>query len=338
MSLNHLRYLPLLGAPLLGFFVGCHHGSVQESPAPWNDYVLAAPSSEDELLQRFVESAATKTKLEREYMYNRLKEKPEVDSITTALAAYRNRRNAEAETALIRALELDFIFRPETSSLDLTSPELSEHFQTFEWHENDYPGNPLGPNEQFADVLGDVLDVVSPERRANRSRTAVVLRSEATPEVWDYILAQWVPIPGDENRLLNRHAMPSYVAMREAAAADGVAFEILSAHRDPERARQNAERAGNPNAVASFSAHSLGLAIDFALPRADGEGSYRLTTRPFSEVVEMRKSPTHKWLHLHAHKYGWYPFQLEPWHWEFNPLGFRDVFWAGFEGEVPSRE
>lgn len=338
MSLTPLRYIPLLTAPLLGIVVGCSHTGSDTRPTPWNDYALAAPSSEDELLQRFVESAATKTKLEREYMYNRLKENPEVDAITMALAEYRATRDARAENALIRALEQDFIFRPETSSLDLTSPELSEHFHTFEWHENDYPGNPEGPNEMFADVVGDALDVVSPERRANRSRTAVVLREEATEEVWDYILAQWQPIPGDEDRQLNRHAVTSYVAMREAAAADGVAFEILSSHRDPERARRNAERVGNPNAVASFSAHSLGLAIDFALPRADGEDSYRLSTRPFSEVVEMRKSPTHKWLHLHAHKYGWYPFQLEPWHWEFNPLGFRDVFWAGFEGEVPARE
>lgn len=336
MLLTHLRYLPLLGLPLLGFLGGCHHGPGDKGLAPWNAYVLAEPSTEDELLLRFVESAAMRTKLDRDYMYSRLKENPG-DAIATALAAYRDHGDAESEKKLIRALELDFIFRPDTSSLDLLGPELTEHFQTFEWHENDYPGNPEGPNEQLADIVGDALDVVSPERRANRSRTAVVLQPEATEEVWEFILAQWRPIPGDEERLLNRHAVPSYVAMREAAAADGVSLGILSAHRDPEVARRNAERVGNSNAVASFSAHSLGLAIDFALPRPDGDGNYRLTTRPFSEVVEMRKSPTHKWLHLYAHNYGWFPFQLEPWHWEFNPVGFRDVFWADFEGEIPPR-
>jgi hypothetical protein len=34
---------------------------------------------------------------------------------------------------------------------------------------------------------------------------------------------------------------------------------------------------------------------------------------------------------LNAQKYGWYPFILEPWHWEYNPDNFRDTFFSGYE-------
>jgi hypothetical protein len=31
-------------------------------------------------------------------------------------------------------------------------------------------------------------------------------------------------------------------------------------------------------------------------------------------------------------------YQNEPWHWEYNPPGFREIFWAEFLGGAPQRE
>ena len=183
----------------------------------------------------------------------------------------------------------------------------------------------------------DVLDLVRPERRANSTRDAVVLRQEATDAVWEYMTSQWVPVPGQERWMLNRHARDSFVRMREQAKAEGVDLVILSAHRRRQTAEANAARAGNPNAVASFSSHSLGLAIDFDMSHRDDIKFKGLSTRPMSELVRMRESPVHKWLLLRGEEFGWYPYQNEPWHWEFNPPGFREIFWADFPGGAPAR-
>lgn len=279
-----------------------------------------------------------RTRLPADYIFFRLVDREDSEEISQAFDRVLTGETEATLEALIKALEMDFVHSPDTSSLDLLNPELSnDHFGVFDWQENDYPGGEDGPNEKLADIMVDALDIVSPERRANRSRTAVILREEATEEVWDYLLAQWEPVPGDDGWKLNKHAVKAYVYMREAAAKDDVELEIMSGHRDPKRAAANAEATGNPYAVASFSSHSLGLAIDFKLPRAEG-GRYRLTTSPMSDVVEMRKSPVHKWLHLYGYEYGWFPFQHEPWHWEYNPRGFREVFFADFPGGVPDRE
>lgn len=137
--------------------------------------------------------------------------------------------------------------------------------------------------------------------------------------------------------MLNRHARDSFVRMREQAKAEGVDLDILSAHRRRQTAEANAARAGNPNAVASFSSHSLGLAIDFDMSHRSDIKFKALSTRPMSELVRMRESPVHKWLVLRGEEFGWYPYQNEPWHWEFNPPGFRDIFWADFPGGAPER-
>jgi hypothetical protein len=34
---------------------------------------------------------------------------------------------------------------------------------------------------------------------------------------------------------------------------------------------------------------------------------------------------------------GWYPYQNEPWHWEYNPPGFREIYWADFPGGAQER-
>ena len=277
------------------------------------------------------------TRLHPEYIWATLHERGEDADFNPAVDEVHANPNREALLALIRVLELKFIHDPKTSTLDTLGPELSHHFRAFDWQYGDFPGGPAGPHEQFADVMVDALDIVRPERRANRSREAVVLRREATVDVWESVTSQWVAVPGQKEWKLHPHACDAFVRMRQQAQSEGVDLVILSAHRDPKTARANAARTGNPNAVASFSSHSLGLAIDFAMSHRDDIHFDRLSTRPMSELVRMRESPVHKWLFLRGDKFGWYPYQNEPWHWEYNPPGFRERFWADFPGGAPQR-
>jgi uncharacterized protein YcbK (DUF882 family) len=283
-----------------------------------------------------IAEAGQLTRLHPEYVWETLSDRSEDEKLDKAFKSTLESGHKGDTKALINALELKFIHDPETSVLDLLGPELSEHFRAFDWQFGDYPGGPDGPNETFADVMVDALDQVTPERRANRTRNAVVLRNEASDEVWDYMTAQWVEVPGQEKYMLNKHAKDGFVKMHEAAKEDGVELIILSAHRTRKRAEANAARVNNPMAVASFSAHSLGLAVDFQMSHGDFK-SKEMSTRPMAEVVRMRESPVHKWLHLRGHQFGWFPYQNEPWHWEYNPPGFRDIFWADFPGGSPAR-
>ena len=340
------------------------------------DDILIYPKPDDPfaLAERIAYGSASLTKLPPDYLYPRLKDAvwyhqrkqiamPQPPKWELGEAFHRLASgNPNAHAELLAAVELEFIHASDTSSLDRLGLELSQRFREFDWQHEDYPGGTEGPGEAYAFTLAAALDGVTPERRANRTAVSVITRDEATDDIWQYMLDQWTPVPGEDNKKLNRHAVASYLAMRDAAAADGIDLVILSGHRDPKRAAANAARVGNSFAVASFSSHSQGLAIDVVLPRptpgsapapgsqsgstntratsgsaeeTSGGGRFKLTTRPMADVVDMRRSPVHKWLHLHAHRFGWYPFQHEPWHWEYNPPAFRDVFFADYPDGAP---
>lgn len=295
-----------------------------------------AETSETRLIDRMEQIATgnTTTLLPPLYMRTALRTRDADERVSEAFDAALADASDENIAALIRAVELRWIHDPTASALDALGPRLSAYYRSFDWQHNDYAGNG-GPHQDLARQMVNQLrtDAVQPERRANSGHDPAVRRAEATEEVWDYMEAEWRPIPDDEERMLNRHAIDPYVAMREAAAADGVDFTIRSAHRTRQRAEAGAARAGNPYAVASFSSHSLGLAIDFAMPHH--ELDLRVSTRPMANVVRMRESPVHKWLFLYGPDHGWYPFTHEPWHWEYNPPGFRETFWSGFPGGAP---
>lgn len=280
----------------------------------------------------------SRTRLHPNYIWATLKDREEDASINAAFTRALAKDNRKSRLALVRAIELKFVHDPETSGLDILGPELSHHFRSFDWQEADFPGGTEGPNEAFADVMVDALDLVLPERRANMSRDAVALKAEVNDAVWGLITNKWTTVPGQERYKLNPHALDSFVRMREQAKRDGVDLNVVSAHRYPQTAQRNAARSGNPNAVASFSSHSLGLAVDINMSHRNDFKTKETATGSMPELVRMRQSPVHKWLVLHGEKYGWYPYQNEPWHWEYNPPGFREKFWAEFPGGAPERE
>jgi hypothetical protein len=334
--MNQMKIFVRLSYLFLGcamFFSGCATTTPQIEPSS-----IPKPETPMSLIAATAKLAMTgASRLHPNYVWAALKDRDQDAETKAAFELALAQDTRESKLALLRALELKFIHNPKTSGLDILGPELSYHFREFNWQENDFPGGPEGPNEQFADVMVDALDLVLPERRANSSRDAVVLRAEATESVWNYITNQWVVVPDQERWKLNGHARESFIRMREQAKAEGVDLIISSGHRYPQVAQANAARAGNPNAVASFSSHSLGLAIDFKMSHREDFKVKETGTGSMPELVRMRESPVHKWLVLRGEEFGWYPYQNEPWHWEFNPPGFREIFWADFPGGAPER-
>jgi hypothetical protein len=240
-----------------------------------------------------------------------------------------------------------FILDPNTSSLDLLPEAQRDRVRNFDWQENDYPGGITGDNEGRANQMSRQLSTIRPERRANSGADAVVTRAQHTAAVQRHIRDNLVAIPAfpapagggtaphqRTGHNLYRNAQAAFMLMRDAALLDGVPLVVLSSYRDPAVAEERARAAGNPAAVASFSSHSLGLAVDLrmSLTYTDASGGQQnvsfseTSTRPMQNVVDMRESPVHKWIFLHGAEYGWFPYQNEPWHWEYNPNGFRDQF------------
>jgi D-alanyl-D-alanine carboxypeptidase len=132
--------------------------------------------------------------------------------------------------------------------------------------------------------------------------------------------------------LLAPEAAQAWRELKQAAAQDGVALEIVSAFRSIERQieiiRVKLER-GMPmetiltlSAPPGYSEHHTGCAVDINTPGCEA------TEEPF-ELTE-----AFRWLTLHAARFGFtlsYPrgndlgFIYEPWHWRFRPVDQRDA-------------
>jgi len=65
--------------------------------------------------------------------------------------------------------------------------------------------------------------------------------------------------------------------------------------------------------LAYSSPHETGLAIDL------GVGGLAPDRRT---IEEQRRSKLHRWMVEHAFKFGWHPYKVEPWHWEY-PLSVK---------------
>jgi LAS superfamily LD-carboxypeptidase LdcB len=249
-------------------------------------------------------------------------------------------------SALFPAAELEFIHDDSLSSIDLLPAERAAHFKGIKWEHEDFPGGKTGKNERQANKLADELSAIRPERRANSTEHAVVTKSKYNSDkaLRTYIDKELVPVPDftaaapgesvppkqPKGHRMNRHAVAAYVQMRDDALKEGVVLIIGASHRSQATAEKNAEKADNSSAVAAFSVHTLGLAMDLHL--SHGSTKYQeISTRPFSNVVDMRSSPAHKWLFLRGAQYGFFPLQNESWHWEYNPVGFKEQLMEEFK-------
>jgi len=253
----------------------------------------------------------------------------ELDRRLAAVPAGQDRSAAMSSAAdaiaagLLSAAERAFILDTQRSTLELLEPADRDRYLPFAWQAGDFPGGPSGPNEARADQMFNALTRLRPERRANSGDTAVVRADEFTAAMQRRIDGALVAVPGESGKRLHRDASAAFVEMRTAAAADGVTLGINNSYRTAATAQANAARADNRSAVASFSSHTLGLAVDLNMSHS-GLRFLETTTRPFRNVVDMYKSPVHKWMFLRGEPFGWFPYRKEPWHWEYNPVGFRE--------------
>lgn len=115
-----------------------------------------------------------------------------------------------------------------------------------------------------------------------------------------------------QNALTNCEVVDEINAMIAAASADGLTLTIGNSYRDPAQQIQlRKEHCGTshyaiyeapssscrpPTARPGTSQHEKGLAIDFA-------------------YCSSRSTACWQWLNLNAAKFGFYPFNVEPWHW-----------------------
>jgi len=139
-----------------------------------------------------------------------------------------------------------------------------------------------------------------------------------------------VPVPsvGGQKRL-HKLAAAALAKMSEATKRDlGLEIKLASAwraHRWESREQYEAVLVAKFGSIregkrwlAFDSPHETGLAIDI------GVGGLKPSR---ASVTFQRKQPLHQWLVAHAWEYGFHPYKVEPWHWEF-PLS-REAYHSG---------
>ena len=127
---------------------------------------------------------------------------------------------------------------------------------------------------------------------------------------------------GGKRVQLHRLAARAWQALVARARKDGLRAPLLlptSGYRSPQHQerlwRKALEKYGSPKEARKWvappggSPHQSGRAIDFYL--GDRNAS--------ENVSRLRTLPAYRWLVRYAEQYGFYPYQREPWHWEYNP-------------------
>jgi len=146
------------------------------------------------------------------------------------------------------------------------------------------------------------------------------IRNKKDPKAADLVR---VPHWRQGTRPLHRLAAQALDAMIQAARADGIAAPLLmlvSGYRTAAtqaglwkkalaRAGGNATAARQWVAPPGKSAHQSGRAVDLHLGYTVGR----------KNVAAMKKTAAWQWLVRNAERFGFYPWSMEPWHWEYNP-------------------
>ena len=252
----------------------------------------------------------------------------------------------------------DWIHDSSASVLDKLNPtSLGNEYKNFNWDRYDFPGankpksskfaeQDPGPNEEKArKMLYTLRAQLLPERRATSTGNAVfcvsTLSGVCSPvelmnqKIWDHILDPKILISADKKgHKLNKYAQDSFIKMQAAAKNDGVELDINNSDRPCAASQASVQRfeKGSQTVIAGCpNSHNFGLAIDFNLNQDDWPlpSPLEVSSAPFKNIINMMQSPVYKWLYLNAKTYHWYPYVYEPWHWEFNPPGFRSDFFAG---------
>jgi len=133
-----------------------------------------------------------------------------------------------------------------------------------------------------------------------------------------------VEVPGLGGRTVRLHrlAARAWAAVIDHGRAAGIEAPLLlpiSGYRSVDEQdwlwRGALVKYGDPEVACRWvarpgtSAHQSGRAVDCHL----GDPIE-------SEYVEgMRETPVYRWLAAHAEAFGFYPYDAEPWHWEYNP-------------------
>jgi len=91
-------------------------------------------------------------------------------------------------------------------------------------------------------------------------------------------------------------------------------LRIVSAYRSPEYQEQlrKKEPGAGRIALAKTSVHFTGRALDIYV------GGEPTITKDLNRMIQVQ-TPVYKWLVKNAHRFGFYPYFYEPWHWEYAP-------------------
>ena len=233
---------------------------------------------------------------------------------------------ANTTDRIAEEIELEFMFDLDRSVFELLPPDRQQHWESFQWDDLDFPGinakrkeTRKGPNESDAtsqfNELGRSIPTLQ-ERRVNQGSTALTTKADKVEK----LRSRLVRVPGEPFRLLPE-AVDAFVEMREAAALDGIEIRLEDGFRSIATSKKKFAQIGSAQMVAKgLSSHNYGAAIDIKLSVPGAK--YLEATTLMNNVNKMRNSPIYKWMVLNAHEYGWYPWNDEPWHWEYNPEGF----------------
>jgi LAS superfamily LD-carboxypeptidase LdcB/peptidoglycan hydrolase-like protein with peptidoglycan-binding domain len=140
---------------------------------------------------------------------------------------------------------------------------------------------------------------------------------------------------------LHRLAAAAWRALVAAARRDGIRGPLLlpisgyrSTQRQADLFRAAVKRYGSERearkwvAAPGGSAHHSGRAIDFYLGGSNSS----------SNVAALRRKPAYLWLAKYAREFGFFPYDREPWHWEYNPPATLEHWESELASDAPRSE
>jgi hypothetical protein len=267
---------------------------------------------------------------------------------TSSMGARRKRPSKTPTTPERAALPSDvhsWILSTDRSAIELIAePAKRNRFlREIDWTQEHFPGDETGglAGGRLAEELFTAMARVVPERRVPYSL-------KYRPDIADIV----VPIPREPKttargcrpyKMLHPEASNAFVRLRDKAATDGIPINLLpgcrTAWRTPAEQADISRSRRNRLAVArGIGPHMYGLAVDLRLGMPGvqvGEANTRTPER-MANVVRMYRSAVYKWMALYGSRFGWFPYRREPWHWEYNPPGFKERYegWPGKNREV----